>query len=298
VRSRIRVPAKVNLHLEVLGRRPDGYHELRTLLQSVDLYDELTVGASVHGTLRLDVVPAGAVDCGPENLVLRAAREVWREMGTRPGAHITLEKRIPVGGGLGGGSANAAASLILLEAFWSAGLDRQALLRIAAGLGSDVPFFLEGGLALGVGRGEEIHPLADLGELGIVLVVPDLSISTAEVYGRLDERLTSSRQRANVMDLTADLENGFRWESLVNDLQPVVLHGWPEVAEALEAVRATAPLHAAVSGSGAVVYGVYPDRLAAGSAADSLGLGWSVHAGATLTRARSRPTVESWEALT
>jgi 4-diphosphocytidyl-2-C-methyl-D-erythritol kinase len=158
-----------------------------------------------------------------------------------------------------------------------------------------VPFFLEGGLALGVGRGEKIRVLDDLDELGVVLVAPETAISTAEVYGRLDARLTSSDQRANLMDLTAGLRRGFGWEGLVNDLQPVVLEGWPEVAEALDALRATGPLHAAVTGSGAAVFGVYPDRRAARRASETIGRNWWVHVGTTLGGAGARPRVEGME---
>jgi 4-diphosphocytidyl-2-C-methyl-D-erythritol kinase len=298
MRAYVRVPAKVNLHLEVLARRPDGFHELQTLLQSIDLYDELTASPAEDGCYELTVEPEGAVGADQDNLVSRAARELWRHLGARPGARVTLRKRIPVGGGLGGGSADAAAALLLFDALWGAGIDRGELNRIASLLGSDVPFFLDGGFALGLGRGEQVHGLADLDELGVVLVVPDIEISTAEVYGRLDLRLTSPAQRANVMDLTADLRSGSSWEGLVNDLQPVVLAGWPGVSEALDALRAAEPLHAAVSGSGAAVFGVFADVRAAQLASKTIGRGWRLHVGKTLTRGCSRPTVTGLEGLT
>ena len=150
----VRVPAKINIHLEVVGRRPDGFHELRTLFQSVGLWDTLCGWPAEEGLLELEIEPEGVVGSGPDNLVLRAARALWQETGRRPGARLRLaEKEIPVGGGMGGGSADAAGALMLLNQLWSLGLPTADLRRLAADLGSDVPFFLHGGFALGVGRG-------------------------------------------------------------------------------------------------------------------------------------------------
>ena len=291
MRLTIRVPAKVNLHLEVLGRRPDGYHEVRTLLQSIDLFDELAAEMAPEGVIELQVVPSGMVPVNDDNLVVRAARGL-RMLGGGGGARFTLTKRIPVGGGLGGGSADAAGALVLLNRLWELSLSPEDLHRSAATIGSDVPFFLHGGLALGVGRGDEMHPLPDLPELGVVIAVPDLQISTSEVYGRLPSELTWARQEANVYAFSAKLAEELRWETMFNDLQPIVVGGWPVVADVLAALAATDPLRAAVSGSGAAAYAVYPSRRSAEAAAAAIGTGWWTHVGTTLVRARARPTVE------
>ncbi len=291
MRATVRIPGKVNLHLEVLGRRPDGYQEVRTLLQSVDLFDELTGEVAPDGVIELQVVPSGAVPENIDNLVVRAAHEL-RKHGVPCGVSLTLTKRIPVGGGLGGGSADAAGALVLLNRLWELSLSPVDIHRSAAALGSDVPFFLHGGLALGVGRGDEVYPLPDLPELGVVIAVPDLQIMTSEVYGRLPSELTWAREEANVYAFAAKFEGRLRWETTFNDLQPIVVQGWPVVADALADLAMTDPIRAAVSGSGAAAYAVYPNRRSAEAAAAAIGTRWWTHVGTTLDRARARPTVE------
>ncbi len=269
----IRVPAKINLHLEVAGRRPDGFHELRTLFQSVDLYDTLRGWPEDEGRLNLEVKPGNLVSNGGDNLVMRAARALWREIGRRPGARLKLEKRIPIGGGMGGGSADAAGALILLDRLWSLGLPSSDLRRLAADLGSDVPFFLHGGLALGVGRGEEVIPLEDLPPLGVLLVVPPVEVSTPEVFKRLMPgtwKRMADRVYAGIVKSPPVID----WSAAGNDLERVVCEGWPQVAEALEGVRRLGPLFSTVSGSGATVFGIFESFDAAVNAAVGLkGLG-------------------------
>ncbi len=181
---RLLAPAKVNLTFEVLGRRADGYHEVRTILQSLSLADELTFDES--DDLGLTVEPEGAAPV-EENLVLAAARLLQREAGVSAGAAIHLTKRIPMAGGLGGGSSDAATALLGLQRLWGLGLDTGALRELAAWLGSDVPFFISGGTALGEGRGERLTPLpASQGEA--VVAVPDASRprdKTGQMYGLL-----------------------------------------------------------------------------------------------------------------
>ncbi|MDE2835978.1 MAG: 4-(cytidine 5'-diphospho)-2-C-methyl-D-erythritol kinase [Chloroflexota bacterium] len=181
---RLLAPAKVNLTFEVLGRRADGYHEVRTILQSLSLADELTFEESNH--LSLTVAPEGAAPI-EENLVLAAARLLQREAGVSVGAAFHLTKRIPTAGGLGGGSSDAATALLGLRQLWGLDLDADALRELAAQLGSDVPFFVSGGTALGEGRGERLSPLpSPLGEA--VVAVPEASRprdKTAQMYGLL-----------------------------------------------------------------------------------------------------------------
>ena len=194
---RLLAPAKVNLTFEVLGRRADGYHEVRTILQALSLADELTFEAS--DSLTLTVEPEGAAPVG-ENLVLAAARLLQREAGVERGAALHLTKRIPTAGGLGGGSSDAATALLGLRWLWGLDLDADALRELAAQLGSDVPFFISGGTALGEGRGERLTPLpTPQGEA--VIAVPDASRprdKTAQMYGLLTpEQYTDGRATAD-----------------------------------------------------------------------------------------------------
>lgn len=290
---RVRPPAKVNLHLEVLGRRPDGYHELRTLLQSIDLRDELTVAPAPEGVLELVVAPVGAAPCDDRNLVVRAAERLRARAGRPLGARLRLVKRIPAGGGLGGGSADAAAALVALNRLWSLGLEVHELADLGAELGADVPFFLHGGLALGVGRGDEVYPLRDLPLLPVVVAVPPVEVPTAEVYGRLEPRLTWSRPAATVVAFAAGLVSELPWSSLRNDLEAVVVAGWPPVAAALEAARAVGGRRVAVTGSGAAVYAVLEEWAdAEGAAARLAERGWRVEATSTLARQAAALTLD------
>lgn len=266
----VRCPAKVNLHLEVLGRRPDGYHELRTLLVAVGVWDELSLFPVADGTLRLDVEPAGAVPADADNLVLRAAamaREAW---GVAAGAHIALRKSIPVGGGMGGGSADAAAALVGLARLWESSAAAAELHALAARLGSDVPFFLVGGAAWGEGRGTDLRPLPDLPPWWLVLLPGEAPISTAQVYSALEVGTLRRSPSATVYDwITGGGE--LPLSACRNDLEPTVVARWPAVGRRLEAIRGTDQLLAMLSGSGGTVFAVYPDEARAHRAASRLG---------------------------
>ncbi len=291
---RLRPAAKVNLHLEVLGRRPDGYHELRTLLASVDLRDELVVAPAPEGCLTLEVSPAGSAPAGDDNLVLVAARRLWARVGRRPGARLTLTKRIPSGAGLGGGSADAAAALVALDRLWGLGLERHSLAGLGAELGADVPFFLHGGLALGVGRGDEVHPLPDVPPFPVVLVVPPVPVSTAEVYRRLQPPSTWARPDPRVSAFAAGWLPELPWPFLRNDLEPVVTAAWPEVAVALAAVAGIGGRRSAVTGSGGAVYAVLDQMSDAEQAAARLARsGWRVEVVRTLVRRAATLTFDS-----
>ena len=294
-RLAISASAKINLHLQVLGVRRDGYHELRTLFQSIDLADELRASPMAKGDLELRVEPEGAVTSTEDNLVLRAAAALRRHSGVKAGASLELFKRIPVAGGLGGGSADAAATLVLLDKMWDLDLGTAVLSDLAADLGSDVPFFLHGGLAMGVGRGEEVYPLADLQSFNLVVVTPRLHVPTAEVFDRLSPQLTSSGLDATVYAFATGGPGGDRenppWDNFFNELESVVVERWPEVGRIVDALQETDPLLAAVTGSGASVFAVYPNSRRASDAAAALGDRWQVYVGSTLTRDRARPMV-------
>jgi 4-diphosphocytidyl-2C-methyl-D-erythritol kinase len=183
----VRAHAKINLDLRVLGTRADGFHELRTVFQAIALHDTVSCAAR-EGPLAIECDAAG-VPLDESNLVWRAAQAFWRAL-RRPGqvrdVSIRLEKRIPIEAGLGGGSADAAATLVALARLWRVPVRPAQLIDIGATLGADVPFFLSGGTALGLGRGEEIYPLADLPRHWVVLLIPGFGVSTSEAYAWYD----------------------------------------------------------------------------------------------------------------
>jgi 4-diphosphocytidyl-2-C-methyl-D-erythritol kinase len=296
--SRIEAPAKINLHLRVLGRRSDGYHEIQTLMQTIGLADELSASPSPSDVLELRVHPEGILSSGDDNLVLRAAEALRRHAGAGLGAKLELHKRIPIGAGLGGGSSDAAAALVLLNDLWGLHLGQAELLEIAAGLGSDVPFFLIGGLAMAAGRGEIVQPLPDLGDYGVVVCTPPIEVSTADVYGRVDagSGLTTAGPEDSVGAFAATLEKigsiAPPWLDMENDLEAVVIANWPEVGRVVAALRATAPLHAAVTGSGAASFAVYPDLKCAQEGTEGLNSDWDVYVTSMIGRSRGGPKVK------
>ncbi len=261
---RVRAYAKINLGLEVLSRRADDYHELRTILQTIDLYD----------SIRLSDVPSGIeltttdleLSTGPENLVYRAATLLAESRGVSRGASIHLHKRIPAGRGLGGGSADAAVTLLALNELWGLDVPLAEMHRLAARLGMDVPFFLYGGTALAVGRGDEVYPLNHQLDLPVVILVPAFSIATADVYRRL--RLTRRES-----DLTLAR---FAWSdpldersmgALVNELESAIGERASPIRLCKEALREQGALGALMSGSGSAVFGVFTDSSSATRAA-------------------------------
>ena len=189
----LRAPAKTNLFLEVTRRRPDGFHELDTVFLELELADELTLQAAPGPTLRLEIEGDPGLSSGPENLVIRAGEALKRAAGRADlGASLTLRKRIPQGGGLGGGSSDAAAALRGLDRLWGLGLAPRRLAELAAELGSDVAFFLAGGLQRGRGRGEVLDPLPLPPPLWMVLVFPEFPCPTPAVYRALGPHLSST----------------------------------------------------------------------------------------------------------
>lgn len=271
--------AKVNRSLVVLGKRPDGYHELDTLFQAVGLTDRLTFEESDGLTLDVD---DPSIPAGPENLVLRAARALGEATGVRPRAAITLEKRIPSGGGLGGGSADAAVTLLGLSALWELDLPLERLARVGGALGSDVPFFLHGGTARGLGRGERIVPLPDLPPQAVVLVMPPFPVSTPAVFRRLEAPAWDGGGGA-VPD-AGDAPDR-------NDLEPAAEALFPALRDVREALQRAGAIRARLSGSGSTVFGLYPDLAAATEGArrlDGLPAGSAVRVVPTLSREESR----------
>ncbi len=266
----VRCPGKVNLHLEVLGKRPDGYHELRTLFAAVGVWDDLVLTAAPAGVLELTVEPAGAVSAGGDNLVIRAVRAAAAAWGGGGGARIHLRKRIPVGGGMGGGSADAAAALVGVASLWGRPCSAASMERLAEGLGSDVPFFLVAGVAWGEGRGTEVRALADLPSWWLVLLPGEEPVSTPEVYVSLGLGPVGEVAESAVYDWSAG-GGALPLSACRNDLEPAVVVRWPAVRTRLEALRRTDPLLAMVSGSGGTVFSVYPGEARARDEAERLG---------------------------
>lgn len=270
---RVRAPAKVNLCLEVLGRRPDGYHEIRTVMQAVSLYDELEVRPRPDGLLRLQCddpdVPADQT-----NLVMRAARLLEDRWGTQPGADVQLTKRIPVGGGLGGGSADGAVALMALSELWGLAPSGEELTEMAAALGSDAPFFVSGGTALCEGRGERVTPLRCAEPIHHVLVMPPERVSTARVYARVSPRLTEGHAARSVIEALAEGDLARLGRSLHNDLAGPARdenEGLRDVERALAACSAVreAPGHL-LSGSGSSFFILTRGRSQAEKVAESV----------------------------
>jgi 4-diphosphocytidyl-2-C-methyl-D-erythritol kinase len=261
--------AKINLGLRVLGARPDGYHELRTTFQTLVLHDTLRFSA-VRGPFEI-VCDDPACPVDQSNLVWRAAERLWRAAGRRGepcGVRVRLAKRIPLQAGLGGGSSDAAAALRALAKLWRVTLGRDRLRRIAVQLGADVPFFLEGGTVLGLNRGDVLRPLADWPASWVVLVIPNFGVSAKEAYGWWD----SAGRPA--LRLDARPEIGGRASSIGlcgNDLEGPVAARHPEVSRIVAALTRTGAGHAAMSGSGSAVFGLFDDRRAAEAAARTLG---------------------------
>jgi 4-diphosphocytidyl-2-C-methyl-D-erythritol kinase len=251
-------PAKLNLHLEVLGRRADGYHDLRTVFQAIDLSDTVSVRSGDVPGFRLAIEGPEPVPAGPENLVLRAAGALAARLGESRGAEIRLVKRIPAGTGLGGGSSDAAATLLALEALWGRTLDPADRAGLALDLGSDVPFFLRGGTALGEGRGERLSPFPAPPPAGWLLVVPDFRIATADAYRALEGRLTAPGAPPRMLK-TACERGGFESfvENIGNDLEAGVVRIQPRLARMKQELRSRGAAYAGITGSGSALFAVF-----------------------------------------
>ena len=293
-RVAVRAHAKINLDLRVGGRRPDGFHELRTIVQSIGLHDTLTLRA-VEGACRIRCSTAG-VPPGKDNLVHRAARSLWAELGGRGeirGVAVTIRKRIPVAAGLGGGTADAVAALRGLCRLWGRSLPPARLHALASGVGADGPFFLAGGTALGAGRGDEVYPLAELPAYWVVVAVPPHGVSTADAYGWLDDdRAAADGERPAVA--AALPPSPFAGAALVldrlgNDLEGPVARRRAGIGEAAGLLSDAGARRAGMTGSGSAVFGLFERRGAALGAVRELRTGragWTGWVTRTMDRAR------------
>jgi 4-diphosphocytidyl-2-C-methyl-D-erythritol kinase len=245
--------AKVNLALEILDRRSDGYHEIATVLQTVDLADRLLLEES--DGLELECVAPG-VPTDESNLALRAALALREAAAVKRGIRITLDKRIPVAAGLGGGSTDAAAVLVVLNRLWGLCWSVARLAAVAETLGMDVPFFLRGGVALGTGRGERLRPLAAT-PLALVLATPAVGVNTTDAYGRVTPAMYSDGTRCRAVIAALRTRRPARVAaSLYNGLEKAVTPAHPEIERLRAGLLAAGALGALMSGSGPTVFGV------------------------------------------
>jgi len=273
----VRIPsfAKINLRLDILGKRADGYHELRTIFQTISLHDDLLLRHAKGGGISLILHGNDALAREPvqKNLAHRAVDELRRELKIRSGVEIVLHKTIPSGGGLGGGSSNAAAALFGYLRLTGRKLPMPVLLQLAASLGADVPIFLFGGRALGLGRGDEIYPLPDIAKLSLLVVVPrDIRVPTPDAFRWLNAPL---RNAATLTKLAAHPK---LWEfcalcwsaqgsGLSNDFEKPVFRRYNRLDQIKRVLLQKGAAEASLAGSGSAVFGVFPSPTMARRAA-------------------------------
>ncbi|WP_369260035.1 4-(cytidine 5'-diphospho)-2-C-methyl-D-erythritol kinase [Streptomyces sp. R35] len=271
----VRVPAKVNVQLAVGGARPDGFHDLANVFLAVGLYDEVTVAPADELRITCAGPDAAQVPLDRTNLAARAALELARRYDLDPAVHLHIAKDIPVAGGMAGGSADGAGALLACDALWGTRASREELLDICAELGSDVPFSLVGGAALGVGRGEQLRTLEVGGTFHWVFAMAERGLSTPAVFREFDRmnegvRIPEPVASQELLDALAKGDAGALARAVSNDLQPAALSLFPALADTLAAGRAAGALAALVSGSGPTTAFLAQDAESAHTVAEAL----------------------------
>lgn len=251
-------PAKINIGLQVVGRRDDGYHLLHTLFQVLDWGDTITLEPRETGvTLEVTGPHSSAIPTNETNLAVKAAQILQKEMDTNRGIHIVLDKQIPPGSGLGGGSSDAATVLKGLNRLWGAGLSDDLLELVAARLGADVPLFIRGGLQLGESIGDRLTPLSSRLVGAIVLAIPDIHISTPWAFSQL----AKSGGYSSPVSLDRLIAmSSIPWDDFVNDFEPVVFAAHPELRAIKEGLLELGAVYASLSGSGGTVFGFFEEE--------------------------------------
>lgn len=287
--------AKINLSLRVLGRRTDGFHEIRTIFQTISLRDSLAFEPIESDRIEFSCEAADSLADSARapndesNLVYKAAQALRERYGLSLGAKIRLEKRIPAQAGLGGGSSDAAAALLGLSHLWKLKTSKSDLYELGARIGSDVPFFFYGGTALGTGTGTKIEPLEDFPKKPLLVVVPGVGVSTAEAYKALNvSALTKVGRAANLSVSRAKAQKEDHLHELMrNDFEAVVMVSRPEIGRARDSLLRAGAREAMLSGSGSSVFGVFDDNEKADRACADLRTNesWRVFSCETLTRA-------------
>ena len=269
---RISAFAKINLRLDILGKRDDGFHELRTIFQTISLHDELRLRTSRSPEILLTIEGNQPLSAEPpqKNLVYRAVDALRRELKISDGVEIALKKTIPAGRGLGGGSSDAAAALLGYLRLTKKKLAAARLMEIAAALGADVPFFLLGGRALGVNKGDEIYPLPDIRKLQILVVSPkDIHVPTPDAYRWLEAKplaLTNSAGTSKLFQFCA-LSWSAQGSGLLNDFEGPVFQRHPRLDQIRRELLQRGAAEASLAGSGSAVFGVFPSPAMARRAA-------------------------------
>lgn len=279
---RIKAPAKVNFYLEVRGKRPDGYHDLKMLMAPVSIFDEIEIETLPAG--RIEVFSKGSrhVESGEKNICHRAAKFFFVEAKIEGGARISVEKNIPVGAGMGGGSSDAASVIMGLEKLHGVALSPESIARSAFKVGADVPFFFAKGWAWVEGIGETVTPVAEESPVWLAVVHPGVFLSTASVFSGCTNMLTSAPLPPNISGFDfRGVSRGLR-----NDLLAPALAISPEVGEALAALKRAGGVHSLMTGSGSAVFAVFPSEEGAKETAlrvaESAPPGWKVFTARTL----------------
>jgi len=276
---RVKSFAKINLGIEILGKRDDGYHEIRTLFQSVDLYDLLEFLPLPRNEIILKGNVA-SIRWDESNLIHRAATLLRKRCAIKRGAEIRVTKKIPAGKGLGGGSSNAAMTLWALNKIWKLDLEKQHLRDIGAFLGADIPFFFDGGLCLGQGKGDRVVPQEDLNPYSCVLVLPSFCVSTASVYKRVRVSLTSQDKDSKIIKFLDSRDLGF----LDNDLEETVFRAYPQIKAIKSIIQEQDSELTLMCGSGSAIFGLFRQKSKAEDALRVLSKKHSAVLTATLSR--------------
>jgi 4-diphosphocytidyl-2-C-methyl-D-erythritol kinase len=267
-RARVRALAKINLDLRVLGKRPDGFHELRTVFQTIDLADTLEIAYTPARKTTISLVDELHI---ANNLVERAARALMVAMRVTGQVEMRLTKRIPMGAGLGGGSSDAAAVLLALPVLIGRHVDLPKLIAIGEQLGSDVPFFLLGGTAVGIGRGSELFPLPDTPPRQGLLVAPGIHVNTAQAYRDLSPRLTTELQQNKIDSFQSVTWDTSRLTTVCNDFEAVVFEQHRKLATLKKRLVRAGATAALMTGSGSALFGLFPDGNGISRARELLG---------------------------
>lgn len=255
----LRSYAKINLGLHILGQRSDGFHEVRTVLQTIALHDRLILKRKRTAGIEFRTNESG-IDPA-DNLVIRAITLFQRKTGVSGGVTAKLEKSIPLGSGLGGGSSNAAVTLLGLARLFRLELCRSDLLHWAGELGSDVPFFLVGGSALGIGRGSEIYPLEELPKRHVLLAIPNTGVSTADAYGRLSLQLTNADPESMIPRFCSGFLACLERQNLLgNDFEPAFFERFPNLQKVKVNWLAAGAVAAGLTGSGSALFGLFEEK--------------------------------------
>ena len=282
--------AKINWRLRVIGKRADGYHELDTILQTISLHDTITLTPTNDNQITL-VCDDRSLPPGATNLVWRAAAALQTRYGPSRGAYIRLEKRIPTQAGLGGGSSDAAVTLVGLAHLWDTGASMKELLELAASLGADVPFFFYGGTAGGVGTGTEIVPTMDAAAKFLLVLKPNAHVSTACAYESLNAPSLTTIASDTILSSSLRERDRHRVsEDLTNDFEPVLFRLEPEIERAKVALLKSGAEQALLAGSGSAVFGVFDNQEAQERAIQAIDLetGWRVFPCTTVGRDQYR----------